>query len=415
MDAETERLLWCLLPDFDIQFSREPFGLSLRGHARRLIPEGWFRFEPSVLRAAGDGLIVTRAMTEERVLSPVVGSATPVQVPELRTRPGRVAGAAAVQAVKAWIDETLRSRQRPEWLRPWRDAANATACQIEQYGRMDLLRYRFVLVPRQSHPLVRALILAAEDQGVPVAFLPHSPMTAWQIDLPVAYAGLRGEAERAFTVAHTGADPERIVIVGNPDVSVLREPMPALRPDAPGVLALSPDPEPVLREMVALVQSAGCSDVVVAPHPRSDLRMLRRIIPAQWELHRGGRTADLLREGPPWVIQRSSGVAWEATALGIPTGELRPGSGLPDYPFLANERVYPALREADDVRRFVTWARSTDRHRLREHALAWGSPDGTEAVARARALLEGIDGPRARIADAWAPGGVLRSRSVLAT
>lgn len=415
MDAETERLLWCLLPDFDIQFSRDPFALRLRGRARKLIPEGWVRFAPSVLRAAGDGLIVTRAVTEERALAPIVGKATPAPMSEVRDRPGRVVDTASVRAVKAWIDDTLRSHRRPEWLRPWRDAANAAASQLEQYARVDLSRYRFVLVARQSHPLVRALILAAEDQNVPVVLLPHSPMTAWQIDLPVAYAGLRGEAERAVTAARTGADPERIAVVGNPDIAVLRESMPTLRSDAPGVLALSPDPEPVLREMVSLVQAAGCTDVVVAPHPRSDLRMLRRIIPAQWELHRGGRTAELLRAGSPWVIQRSSGVAWEAAALGIPTGDIRPSSGLPDYPFLSDERIFPALREVDDVRRFVTWARSADRYQLREHALAWGSPDGAEAVERARALLDGIDGPRARIADTWAPEGVLRSRSALRT
>lgn len=414
MDGEIERLLWCLLPDFDIQLSREKFRLSLRGRARKLIPERQFRFRPSVLRAARDGLVVTRAVTEERVLDPVIGTAEAVELPALHSRPGRSADGAAVREVKAWIDETLRTHDRPEWRRPWRETANATACQLKQYARVDLSRFRFVLVPRQSHPLVRALILAAEDQDVPVAFLPHSPMTTWQVDLPVAYAGMRGDAERAFAVERTGADPARIAIVGNPDVAVLGESMPLLQPDAPGILALSPDPEPGLREIVELLHAADCANVIVAPHPRSDLRMLRRVVPGHWELHRG-RTVELLREGPPWVIQRSSGVAWEAAALGIPTGEVRSRSRAPDYPFLADESIYPALRSPDDVTRFVAWARTADRDRLRAHALKWGSPDGADAVARAQALLDGIDGPRPRIADAWAPGGALRSTSVLRT
>lgn len=414
MDEEAERLLWCLLPDFDIQLSREPRRVSLRDRVGRLIPERRFRFRFTSLYTARGGLVGTRAVTEERVLGSVVGTAERIDLPNPRRGsldPGR---SAALKTAKTWIDATLGSHGRPELRRLWQETANATAYQMQQYTRLDFSRFRFVLVHRQSHPLVRTLIIAAEDQGVPVAFLPHSPMTAWQVDLPFSYAGVRGEAERAFAVDLTGAEPARICVVGNPDVTVLATPMPPLRPESRGILALSPDPEPILRETIELLRSAGCTHVAVAPHPRSDLQMLRRILPPTWRLHERSRTAELLREGPPWVIQRSSGVAWESAALGIPTGDLRSGSRPPDYPFLADENVFPALRDSGDISRFVASASTVDRVRLREYAGVWGSPDGPQAVARAQAFLDGIERSRPRIADAWGPNGVLRSRSELA-
>ncbi len=413
VDADVERLLWCLLPDFDIQFAREPFRLSSRGHMRMLVPETFARFRPSTLRSARGGLIVSRAVTEERVIHPVAGKANVVPLSAIRSWPGRTMNDSAVRKVKGWIDEILRTHERPEWRRPWREAVNATGYYLDQYARLDLSPYRFVLAARQSHPLVRALILAADGQDVPVVFLPHSPMTRWQVDLPFSYAGMRGEAERTLVAEATNADHSRIAVVGNPDTAVLEAPMPVLRADAPGVLALSPDPEPVLRSMVVLLRDAGLSRVVVAPHPRSDLKTLRRIIPASWQVFPGTRTTDLLQQGPPWVIQRSSGIAWEAAAFGIPTADIRSAAGAPDYPFLADESVYPALRSSEDVRRFVASAPIADRLRIRAHATSWVTVDGSDAVRRARALIDAIDGPRSRINDEWAPGGTLRSASVL--
>ncbi|MFT4305515.1 MAG: hypothetical protein QM604_01345 [Microbacterium sp.] len=408
MDADIERLLWCLLPDFDIQLARPRIRRRFRNRVHAALPEAWTRLRPSTLHAAAGGLVVTREVTEERAIGPVVGAASEVCPPRPRVRAGVHVG-----AVKNWIDEVLRAHDRPEWRRSWREAANAVAFHLEQYDRLDLSRYRFVLVPRQSHPVVRAMILAAERQAVPVVFIPHSPMTSWQVDLPVSYAALRGEAERSLVVRRMGADPARLAVVGNPDATVLGAPMPSLRPELPGVLAVSPEPEPVLRRVIGLLRDAGLAQVTVAPHPRSDTAALRRMLPPGWRMHRGGRTTELLRQGPPWTIQMSSGVAWEAAVLGIPTADVRLDGRAPDYPFLADESVFPALRDADDVARFTAGAAGVSRERLRAHASSWCATDGADAAARARAFLDGVDGPRSRIADGWRPGGTLRSASVL--
>jgi len=365
----------------------------------------------STLRAAAGGLVVTRAEVEERVIAPVIGESFRVPVPVARVR--RAAGARAARQVKAWVDDVLSEHGRPEWRRPWREAVNAAAEHLERYARLDLSRYRFVLLPRQSHPIVRALILMAEEQGIPTVFLPHSPMTTWQVDLPFSYAGLRGDAERELVVARLAADPARILVVGNPATTVLEDPMPPLRADLPGVLAVSPDPEPVLRHVIELLQQGGLDRVLVAPHPRSDLSVLRRLMPHGWEMHRGNRTLELLRQGAPWMIQMSSGVAWEAAALGIPTADVRWNGREPDYPFLADETVFRSLRNPDDVVRFIATVSEFDREQSRVHARAWSAVDGAEAVTRIRAFLSDIDGPRPRIADGWAPGGALRVASRL--
>ncbi|WP_282405038.1 hypothetical protein, partial [Pseudomonas sp. PS02285] len=112
-----------------------------------------------------------------------------------------------------------------------------------------------------------------------------SPLTWWQIDLPVTYAGMRGTAERTHIIARTGTDPQRIAILGNTSTDVLDAPLAPLAADRPGVLALSPDAEPQLARVIAIVRDAGLHNVIVAPHPRSDRRMLRRLMPAEWNLY----------------------------------------------------------------------------------------------------------------------------------
>src|SRR5699024_8914856 len=147
--------------------------------------------------------------------------------------------------------------------------------------------------------------------------------------------------------------------------------------------------------------------VVVAPHPRSDRAVLQRILPAGWSLAEAGRTVELLLEGPRWVIQCASGVSWESAVLGIPTGDIRFDDQRPVYPHLDDETAFPALRTADDVRRFVTRAATADRASIREAALRWCGLDGSDSIERARALLTSVSSPLPRIVDAWAPGGVL--------
>lgn len=362
----------------------------------------------------GDVLVVTRSVNEERVLDPVIGS-----VPDLRQSapisiPGSAARDVAGRAAAQWVDHALEHFGRTELAPSWRHAVNSTVHQLRWWQSFDLTRFRCVLIARQTHPLLRALILAAEAQHVPVAFVPHSPLTAFQTDLPVSYAALRGPAERDWIVGTAGADPGRIATIGNPATSLLNGDLPALDGGLPGVLAVSPDPQPVLQRVIALLLDAGLTDVTIAAHPRSDLRMLRRVLPHGWSLAHSGRTADLLRRGHPWVIQLSSGVAWEAAALGVPVGDVRLSERPPDYPFLTDVAIFPPLRTPDDVRRFVTTSANVDRPRLRSYARRWCATDGEDSIGQARSFLAGIGDVRPRIVDAWAPGGTLYHSSELA-
>jgi len=414
MDAQALR--WCLLPDFDLQFSRAAANASWRTRVRSTVLKGvpW-RFTPTRHSEVGGALVVTRTVNEERVVDPLLPRRTPVAIPGLAERPDRAARRSpAAREMLAWVEAFLEDHGRRELLPMWRDAVLGTEHHLQRYLAADLARYRVVVVPRQSHPFVRALILAAEAHGVPVVFVPHSPLTHWQVDLPVSYAGMRGVAERATIVEVTGADPERIDVIGNPDTDILAARPPRIRSGLPGVLALSPDPEPQLRRIIELVHAAGVGPVVVAPHSRSDVERLERIVPREWVIARVERTLDLLHEGPPWLVQCSSGVAWESAVLGIPTGDVRLGDRVPDYPFLEDPR-FAALSTSADVAAFIARVASTDRDLLREAALAWCAIDGRAAVEQGRALIARADRSLAgqRIADAWAPGGVLERQSPL--
>lgn len=410
-----DTLRWCLLPEFDVQLARPAQRRVLRARiGSAVVPDALRPFPLSRLRVFGDVLVVTRSVNEERVLDPVIGRVS--DLPRSLTIPisGSSTRDVSARAATQWVERALDHFGRTELAPAWRHAVNSTVHQLRWWRAFDLTRFRCVLIARQTHPLLRALIVAADAQHVPLAFIPHSPLTAFQTDLPVSHAALRGPAEREWVVRATGADPTRIATIGNPATSLLDAQPPALDQRLPGVLAVSPDPQPVLQRVIALMLDAGLSDVTIAAHPRSDLRMLRRLLPHGWSLAHSGRTADLLRRGHPWVIQMSSGVAWEAAALGVPVGDVRLSERPPDYPFLADATIFPPLRTAEDVRRFVANGASVDRHELRSYAQRWCATDGEDSVLQARSFLAGIDGVRPRIVDGWAPGGTLHRASQLA-
>ncbi|WP_029150377.1 hypothetical protein [Microbacterium indicum] len=408
-DLGEQALLWCLLPEFDVQLARPraPRRLAARVGSR-VVPGSLRPFPATRFEKWGGGLVATRSPNEERALAPILGRDPLAQPLTTTSRPGSASRAAA--PVRRRIDAFLAARGRPELRASWHHAANMTAAEIACLARTDLSSHDFVLISRQTHPLMRALILAAERDGVPTVYVPHSPLTRFQADLPVTHALMRGAAERDWIAAQAGADAERIAVVGNPATAITSLPAPTLA--EPCVLAVSPDAEPTLRGHIALAADAGLTDVVVAPHPRSDLAVLSRLVPASWTIDGAGRTISLLERGPRFVLQASSGVAWESASLGIPTGDLRLAGRAPDYPFL--DSVIPALGSPDDVAAFAASAATTDRDALRAHAAAWCASDGSDAVAAARSALAGLPAARGRITDLWAPGGSFRAGSALA-
>jgi hypothetical protein len=147
--------------------------------------------------------------------------------------------------------------------------------------------------------------------------------------------------------------------------------------------------------------------VLASPHPRADRDALRAILPKGWGLW-DGRTFELLRRGPPALVQASSGVGLEGLQLGIPTIELAFPGEEPNYPYLRDRKVQ-TVSTADDLRDAVEAADragASERDEIRERARAWVCAAGDHAAEAGaqlvrRAAAEGVGAKP--IWDAWRP------------
>ena len=158
------------------------------------MPESLRPYLRTRARRAHGGLVLTRSPNEERALAPVIGVAPDLRRASETSISGVAAHDATAVRMKQRVDAFLERHDRPELRASWRHAVNATQHELRRLETVDLTQFRFILLARQTHPLLRALILRAEEQGVPVVYVPHSPLTRFQVDLPVSFAGLRGDA-----------------------------------------------------------------------------------------------------------------------------------------------------------------------------------------------------------------------------
>jgi len=236
----------------------------------------------------------------------------------------------------------------------------------------------------------RALVHTARELGVPSVYFPHTSVLTDQTlnDLPTDYAGLRGAEEVGYYEEVAGPS-ERIEVVGDPSMTEADE-LPAPDESLPPVLA-PPIEEEFLRDVVPMVAEAVEGPVLVSPHPEADLDLLTRMIPPDWELWRD-RTYDLLRKGPPMILQYTSGVSREALSLGIPAIELRLPPGRPiGYPMIREPHVRivstaAELRDAIEAARAAI-ADGAARLALRDWARRWSWPAGDEAARRGAELV----------------------------
>ncbi|WP_449283281.1 hypothetical protein [Leucobacter sp.] len=416
-DAET--LLWCMRPALHL--------FHLRGHLpERLqkLPPAQRPFKPASHSRYGDILVVTETVNQERALHRLVArdsAPLPVHAPSEEQREPVLAAYSVRSAVRRII-ATLEPRAVQAVVASFENQLYKVALALTQYRAFDLSGYRGVLVATQHSPIMRALMVAAEEQGVPVVYVPHAPVAAnlAYLDLPVSYAGLRGVGEQHYYVDELGIPASLLDAVGNLASDVLSQAPPSVRRDGAGVLALSPHEPEVLSRIFSAVAAGSLGEMVVAPHPRSDLAQITGMMPAEWSLYEGERTLDLLASGPPFLFQFSSGVAWESAALGIPTATVHIDDAAVNYPFLADESVYPAIRTPEDATRFASLARAggVDQERLRRHAEEWCSVDGDRAAARLSELLGRVAAPGradrpARLHDGWTARGAALSRSWL--
>ncbi|WAA67396.1 hypothetical protein [Microbacterium oxydans] len=402
---------WCLLPKLDLA-ATWPAGSRGRPFAAR-IARPWQRLK---VTRYGRNLVVTTTHNQARTLAPVFAGQPGLDV---RLESYRAWGASmlssrrAARTVTEWGSRILEEIGRDDAIGSWRNQVALTTYRLSSYLAADLTGFDALVVATQHEPSVRSLVFAAQSQGVPVVYVPHAPAgdNPQYSDLPTAFAALRGVAEAAHYVTQYGVDRSALDVAGNPSTNILDRGLPTLATDRPGVLALSPNPPAMIRRIIDLVAAADVGPLVVAPHPRSDRSSLSQMLPHGWTLS-AQPTVELLLGGAPFMIQHASGVAWEASALGIPAAKLRLAGEPSHYPFLANDSIYPPLEDAEDIRRFVADAPGMDRHALRDYALDWCEVDGDEAAGRIRGLLASISaGERTpsgvRILDGWCePTGV---------
>lgn len=383
-------VLWCVAPTL-FEALEGPVGrwrVRVERGRDRILASGWVgaRFV-----SAGEVLFFLRSENQRRTLAPIIE-----EVPGER----RQALGQAVRGIvgsRRDVEVAVRALcDRIPTLAPamvFRRVAKAS----RTFDQLDRLRTRprVVVVSNQHLADHRAVLAWARRREIPSVYVAHAPAADNPLyrDLPVDRALMRSVRE-VDLYRRWGADPSGCRVVGNPGL-VLPPTPPRL--DEPPVFAVSPWPEERIRDVIAMVE-AELPEVIVAPHPRSSRRRLRRLLPSRWTLSEVP-TLQLLARGPRVVIQQSSGVAWESLALGIPTLQIGARTASANYPLIAPPHVLFA-ETRDELARALEDAAVVDRESLRRWAQEWCPSTGVEAAsAAAEALLDATLGEP--VLDAW--------------
>jgi len=419
-----DRLWGNFLSDLDLWWMVRPALENPRSwrtrRADRIVPRSGKPLRMLQVSRAGSGLAVTRTENQMRVLRPVLEAieagfdsrpllVTPRQYLAHMASPKTEAARVTAQGV-AVLKRLDHSDRIPRWTNIVAKA-NLTRMAARQ---IPLEEFDWLLISTQHDPHVRAVVARAREIGLPVVYIPHAPLASnpQYLDLPVDFAGVRGDLEAEYYARFSDGAASGIVPIGNPATGFMDRALAPIGPEFPVVLAVSPFHLEILQRIIEVVELSGLKDVVVAPHPGSNRKQLSRLVPRDWRIAPPSiRTSQLLSDGVRALIQHSSGVAWEALAMGIPTADIRLGEPRPNYPFLDNAAAIPALRSPQEVRQFVERAahvRLQDREGLREYARSWCACDGPSSVSMALELLDRArhEGARATpIIDGWAPDG----------
>jgi hypothetical protein len=365
------------------------------------------RHRTGSLRRSGACLWVAQTVNQRRTLEPVMTTVGPQRALEHRVERG------SARRFRTLLREAHDAADEFARLLEW-DISGASEDLVQSRLRdaaLSVLRAeiamrgepRVVVVATQHDLAGRALLAVARRNETPTVYFPHAPLAdnPWYRDLPVDYAGLRGEAEADRYVAW-GARPDGLHVVGNPSIDRVEAPV----PEGPVIVAVSPWPRDQVRRFLARV-AEHVPEAVLAPHPGSDLQDLRRCAPASWRLPpKGTTTFDLMRAGTSLVIQRSSGVAWEAAALGLPVIDVRPADEEPNYPFIHDVAVRAWTPQEFQAAMTASAQPASEKAARLTAAARWCSTVGRTAAFAARALLEhaGRRGPApSPVLDGWGP------------
>lgn len=369
---------------------------------------------PNELYLAGGFLFQADGPNALLPAEPIMRGLGKMTRPDPSIRAGRIQrGAASRRAVKLADSLIELARDDGIWV-PADDLLSIytsliwTAHSLAHAARiLDRVSPSAVAVLATTNAGPRSLVFEARGAGIPSVYFPHTAvlMDPALNDLPTDFAGVRGSKEAGY-YAEVAGPTDRIEVVGNP--SVVEEPMPEHDPALAPVLAPPFSEEESLSEAVEMVHAALGSNVMVSAHPHADAALLERVLPKEWEVWRG-RTYELLRRGPPMLIQSTSGVSLEALSLGIPTIELRlPPARTITYPLIREPYVRIATT-ADELARAAELSRADAssaeaRAGLQGWAREWSHPSGEEAGGRGVSLLKrasATDQPPGPIWSAW--------------
>lgn len=381
-------LLWCALPVLHEAATSRPH--SRRGASAAQVVTlargavALLRSQSNVALRVGSTLVLATTTNQRRTTAPLVQR---LGAPQTVTARAGAAGTASLRRLRTLHRELLeRAEARSVHFDPvdLQDRLQVAGRSLAR-ARQLLPRGTAAVVVASQHDMVaRAVVAQARSVQVPTLYVPHAPVAAvpWYEDLPTDYAALRGSREREHYAA-LGADGARLSVVGNPSGEFPG--LPPIDPSGIPVFALSPgDPERI-RALMEVVAATG-SPWLVAPHPRTDLAHLSTLVRPPLRIWSGGRTSELLTSGPPCLMQSSSGVSWEALALGIPTLQLQFPGEFPPYVLLHDPRI-PRVSSAAEITAALEQARDVARDPdkradLREYALSWCSPSGAASAER---------------------------------
>lgn len=253
-------------------------------------------------------------------------------------------------------------------------------------------RSRRVVLSTQQSIHARAASIVAQNLDLPTVYIPHAPAAdnVYYRDIPFNYAALHGNREKQF-YEDIGSDTARISVIGS-----LRElPHVPKQPDREAaretvVVAPSPWDEPVVRAFFDLVVPGLRRPFVVCPHPRSDVALIRSLVPPGTQIIVDRETSDVLAERGLAVVQHSSGVALEAMYLGVPVIDMRLTNLDPPYLFMRTRHVHSVTSSAELMRSLDSIASShSERSAIELHAYAreWLEPLPPESRRRLDLLL----------------------------
>lgn len=260
---------------------------------------------------------------------------------------------------------------------------------------------RTVVVGSTEHLYTRLMVVEARRRGIPSVYVPHAPAAINRIygDLPADLSLLANVGDREYYL-ELGAAPDRLVVIGDPMVS-MSAPSGDHGRRSPKVVVFATTADRPPADLRHALDSARSSlsgtgvSLLVAPHPR-DRRVASAVVDDLGLTLHMGRTETVFADHDVAVFltEAASGAALSAVRAGVPV--LR-WSGVPNYVFEEQLRIDSADADGAALRAALqepcpVFAGSVDR---------WRGPVGDAAVDARETHLGGSPAAAGPTLDSW--------------